>query len=324
MSSTKETVLNTLKKAGWISGQKLAQKAGVSRTAIWKQINSLRKDGYKIKSSSGLGYILQSTPELLPQEIKANLNTHFLGKQIFYYPEISSTQEAARTLVSQGAEEGCVVIAEKQTSGRGRMHRNWYSLPEGISLSIILKPDVSPSCAAQLSLLAGLGIIQAIEICTDLKAVLKWPNDIIISEKKAGGVLAELSAEMDRINFLILGMGLNVNSPHHLIPADIREQTTSLRIESGQTIDRPKLVSSLLCELEKLYTEYNRFGFQPIKDKWKKNNNTLGTWVEVNWPNQIEKGYAQDIDEHGSLILKTQEGKLINVTAGDISVRVNK
>ncbi|MCL0069919.1 biotin--[acetyl-CoA-carboxylase] ligase [Dehalococcoidia bacterium] len=321
----KETILHTLRHGGRISGEELGQALGISRTAVWKHITALRREGYRIESSPGKGYSLVSTPDsLLPEEIKAGLRTNLLGQQIAYHRELTSTQDAAKALAAQEANEGTIVVAETQAAGRGRIGRGWASPPGGVYLSIILRPAIKPSEALRFPLIAGVAVAQAIEQLTGLKPRLKWPNDVILEGRKAGGILSEMSAEMDRINYIVIGMGINVNTERAHFPEEIAGIATSLREECGKEVSRVQLVQEILAQLESLYEDFQISGFEPIRERWKALSNTIGARVSVRGEREQVEGAAIDIDEDGALILRKANGALERVIAGDVLGSLNQ
>ena len=313
----KEAVLQTLRQGDCISGETLAKVLGISRTAIWKCIRSLQREGYQIESFHGKGYRLIGRPDLLlPKEIKAGLRTNLLGQQIAYYQEVSSTQDAAKSLAAQGANEGTIVIAETQTAGRGRIGRDWASPPGGIYLSIILRPAINPSEAIRFPIIAGVAAAQAIEQLTELKPELKWPNDILIRGLKVGGILIDMSAETDRINYIIIGIGINVNTES--LPHEIKGIVTSLKTECGKEVSRVQLAQDILVQLESLYQIFEVSGFETIRKRWKALSNTIGAWVSVRGERERLDGRAMDIDVDGALIVQKADGTLERVISGDI------
>ncbi|MCF8107373.1 MAG: biotin--[acetyl-CoA-carboxylase] ligase [Desulfohalobiaceae bacterium] len=323
LHDTQGMLLDLLKTRSVVSGQALAARAGISRTAVWKMINRLRDEGYSIDSAPGQGYCLQSIPDrLLSREVQSGLQTRLLGRRIVYLPEIESTQTKARELAGNGEPEGCLVIAEKQTQGRGRLQRAWADLPGSIFLTLILRPTTPPQHAAQFPLLAGVALARAVQICLpDLQPQLKWPNDLQLKDKKCAGILAELAAEPERIHYLLLGLGLNVNCPARQLPPDIQDIATSLQMETGESVSRTALVRVLLQELEALYFLYQEQGFEPIRAQWKTWTNTLNKPVRIHRMRQDLEGTALDIDEHGALILQEADGAVRTVSAGDVSLR---
>jgi len=315
----KETILHKLRQGGRISGEELGNALGISRTAVWKYVTALRREGYRIDSSPGKGYSLVSAPDsLLPEEVKVGLRTSVLGQQIAYQREVASTQDAAKALAVQGASEGTAVIAETQTGGRGRMGRAWASPPGGIYLSIILRPDIKPSEALRFPLIVGVAVAEAIEQLTGLKPQLKWPNDIIVAGRKAGGILLEMSAEMDSINYIVIGMGINVNTRRAHFPAEIRGIATSLREEYGKEVSRVRLVQEILAQTESLYQDFRVSGFEHIRERWKALSNTIGARVSISSGGKQVEGEAIDIDGDGALILRKANGALERVIAGDV------
>jgi BirA family biotin operon repressor/biotin-[acetyl-CoA-carboxylase] ligase len=317
-------LLQALREGGHISGEELGRRLKMTRTAIWKRVNRLRRLGYEIASSPRRGYSLVSAPDLLlPEEIEPGLHTKVFGWPIIFYHEINSTQDAAKELARQGAEEGTVVIAETQTQGKGRKGRAWSSAPgQGIQISVILRPRLKPSQSIQIPLVAGVAVAQAIAEVTPLKPRIKWPNDLMVGEKKVGGILTEMNAEIDRIDYVVLGIGLNVNTPQSLFPKEIEEIATSLAEKSGGPVSRVKLLRSFLEEFEELYEKYNTSGFESIREKWKAMSNTIGAWVELS---DVDGGNMEgrilDIDSNGALLLQKRDKSIERVLAGDITLR---
>ena len=318
----KEAILKALRHGGQVSGERLGDEVGISRTAVWKYVTELRSEGYQIDSSPGKGYSLLSAPDsLLPQEIREGLRTRVLGWEIDYHPEVGSTQDVAQSLAIRGAGEGTTVIAEKQSGGKGRIGRKWESLPGSIAISIILRPAIQPLEAPKFTIIAGVAVAEAIEEITSIKPRLKWPNDIIVGGKKAGGILAEMSAEMDRINYIIIGIGINVNAEREFIPAEIQGIATSLKEEGGKEISRVKLVQGILEKLESLYEEFTEGGFEPIRQRWKALSNTIGERVVITGARGKMEGEAVDMDQDGVLIVRKDDGVIERIIAGDVSLR---
>lgn len=318
----KAEILRALHGGNHVSGQRLAQDLAISRTAIWKYVKALRAEGYGIQATPGRGYVLIDSPDiLLPEEILSGLKTRVLGREIAYRRELGSTQDLARSLATNGSAEGTMVIAEKQTSGRGRVGRSWSSLPGGIALSIILRPQISPAEAPKLTIIAGVAVAQAIERSSAIRPRLKWPNDIIASGRKIGGILTEMSAEIDRINHIIIGIGLNVNARRAAFPPEIQGLATSLHEEGGSPVSRVRLVQAILEELEASYETFSRSGFDPLLQRWKEFSNTIGARVSVTGGRETIEGTAVDMDRDGSLIVRKEDGNLERVIAGDVSLR---
>ncbi len=319
----RESILEALQQGGRVSGQELGKRFNVSRTAVWKHVRQLRKKGYEIDASPRLGYsLIKGTDLLLPEEIASGLDTHFMGKRIVYREEVTSTQGVAGELARRGVEEGAVAICERQTQGRGRKGRSWASpAGGGVYLSVILRPDLAPGEASKIALVAGVAVIKAIERLTPLRARIKWPNDIILNGKKVGGILAEMNCEMDRIDYIILGIGVNVNTRRSALPESVGEIATSLAEEGGEHVSRVKFVQYLLAELETLYTRLLLSGFGPIRQEWKALTNTLGSWVSVTGLGEDIVGEAVDIDDDGFLLVKKEDGDIARIVSGDVSLR---
>ncbi|KCZ70289.1 biotin-(acetyl-CoA carboxylase) ligase [Candidatus Methanoperedens nitroreducens] len=312
----KEKILERLITAkGPVSGEILASELEVSRAAIWKHIKALRDEGYMIESSPNIGYSLVSSPDRLsPAGIKAGLKTSIIGKNIQYFNEIESTNTIARE-VAGSVEEGTVIIAESQTGGRGRMGRKWISPEGGIWLSLILKPRIQPLYASRITLLAGVSVAKTIR-SYGLLAGIKWPNDVLINGKKVCGILTEIEAEIDVIDYCIVGIGIDANVDTESFPEEVRESSTSLKKELGHEVDRAGFVQRLIEEFEALYLKFQRDDFSSILDEWRDMSATIGEWVKITTRTRTIYGEAVGVDSEGALILETGEGKLEKIVAG--------
>ena len=280
----KDTLLAVLKEnAGtYVSGEELSRKLGVSRTAIWKHIGSLRDQGYGVQSSPRLGYKLVSVPDLLlPAEIREGLHTVLLGKQIHYRAEIDSTNRLAKQLAIDGEPEGSVILAEQQRTGRGRMGREWSSPAGGIWMSVILRPKLAPYQVQAFTLVAAVAAVEATIHTTGVTPGIKWPNDLLLGKKKVAGILTEVSAEMERVNYLVLGVGLNANISGTLFHGQLLGEATSLFAETGISVERTRWVQSFLETLEHYYFLASQDGFARVFDSWRRYSVTLGQWVTV-------------------------------------------
>ena len=315
-------ILKYLREKEYVSGEVLAKKLGISRVAVWKQIQKLKDMGYKIISDQNLGYCLISRPDLLlPQEIQRGLSTKYVGKEIFYFPELKSTNIIAKEKTlhrAEGINEGTLIIAERQSAGKGRLGRKWFSPAGGIWLSIILYPQLSPSYISRITLMTAVAVVKAIKICTQIESQIKWPNDILINEKKVCGILTEMSAELDIINWVVVGIGINANIDHQDFPEDIQKNTISLKEILGKKVLRVKLVQTFLQEFEKYYESLKRREFSSILKEWKLYSHTLGKKIRVDMGERIITGEAMDINEEGALILKKGDGELIKIISGTI------
>lgn len=247
--------------------------------------------------------------------IQSRLNTKFVGRQLHYYASLTSTMEAAKKVAGEEVAEGTVVIADEQTSGRGRLGRAWLSPKGSLAMSIILKPSVSS--LPQLVMIASLAVVRAIRKVAGLEAQIKWPNDVLIKEKKVCGILIESEVKGDRVNFAIIGIGVNVNIDPSAF-AEISPLATSLSHELGKEVSKAELAGALLCELERLYLEAQAGA--PIHREWKAHMNTLGRWIQVRAGESVERGKAETVTEHGNLILRRADGSLAEIIVGDVTV----
>jgi BirA family transcriptional regulator, biotin operon repressor / biotin---[acetyl-CoA-carboxylase] ligase len=324
MSEMRELILKNLQQEGHISGELLGKRLKISRTAVWKHINEIRKLGYEIQSSPKTGYTFKKSPDLLlPGEIKRGLNTQIMGKPVMHYNTVSSTQDIAAEMARRGAIEGTLVISETQEKGRGRKGRSWVSLPQGgIYLSLILRPNLMPSQVVQIPLIAGVALTKAIRETVSLQPMIKWPNDIVIGKKKVGGILTEMSSEIDGVNYVVLGIGLNVNMPTSLFDENISDIATSLIDECGKNTSRVKLVQNFLCEFELLYKKFLKDGFTSVRDEWKELNKTIGSRVMITGGITDIEGEAIDIDNDGFLLVRKKNGNINRIISGDVSLRI--
>ncbi len=315
----KDAVLKSLKQARVVSGETLATELGISRTAVWKHVNQLRREGYRISSSPRRGYALDSVPDsLLAAKIAEHLQTRVLGREIVTCKEVQSTQDHAKTLALQGSPDGTIVVAETQSGGRGRFGRSWASPPGGLYVSIILRPSITLAEVTRIPLVAAVALVRAIQRHTPTELRLKWPNDVLIQNRKAAGILAEMSAEVDRLDWMILGIGVNVAITSAALPPDIRQTSTSLATGSTRTVQRVQLLRDILYELEGALEMLQTEGFEPIRKQWKDQSDMLGKHVMVAGKRQPIKGKAVDIDGYGALILECAGGIRQRITSGDV------
>jgi len=318
----KNDVLSILKsnKGKYTSGQDLCYKLNVSRTAVWKCINELKSDGYIIDSKHKSGYILMEEPDIINYtEISPNLKTDFIGRNYLYFDTISSTNDYAKEIASD-SPDGTTIVAEEQTSGRGRMGRLWVSYKkQGIWMSIILKPDIAPNDAVKLTQVAAVSLVDAIKETANLTSYIKWPNDIIVNGKKVCGILTEMNGEIDKINFIVVGIGVNANVVS--FPVDLQNKATSLFIEASEKIDRKLLTASILNNFEKYYRTFLNEGFFNIRNLCKEYSLTLEKDVKVIMNNKEYVGRAIDIDNDGNLIIMFKNGEKKAITSGEVSIR---
>lgn len=302
----------------FLSGEQISLDLNISRSAVWKYIEKLRISGYEFDAVPHLGYRLRKIPDrLYPQEIRFALKTLTFGKEVIYYDNIDSTNTVAYDLAKKGSPEGLVVIAEGQTKGKGRLSREWVSPKQkGIYMSVILRPDMTPFQAPKITLLAAVSTALGIREDIGAPALIKWPNDILINQKKIGGILTEMEAEQDSVNFLILGIGINVNTRHSELP----KGASSIYEEIGSRVSRIGLAKAILEKLDENYELFKKEGFSPIKKEWRNLSATLGRRVRVTCMHESIEGEAVDIDSDGALKIRLDNGFYERVLAGDLLV----
>lgn len=318
----KDRVLAFLKeKNEYCSGEEISNQIGVTRAAIWKAIKKLQADGYEIQSSTKKGYKLLVSPNIVtPNEVKEHLKTEYLGQNIHYEEKIGSTNDKAKELANLGAEEGFLVIADQQTGGKGRLGRRWESPARaGIWMSLILRPNILPQQASQITLIAGLCMCETLQGITGLKASIKWPNDIVISGKKVCGILTEMSAEMDGIKYIILGIGVNVNMTE--FPEEL-PYASSLALESGIEYSRKAIIDDFLERFEKEYNEYKQIPYlDTIRDRYEKNCITVHKQVKLIKKSEEVVAEVIGITEDGGLKVRHVDGTIEAIVSGEVSVR---
>lgn len=314
-------ILRALHEGGPLAGAELSARLGVTRAAVWARIEELRRLGYEIEASPHAGYRLLRTPDLLhADDLRARLPPGVLiGRDIQVFQETGSTNDVLDRLARDGVAEGVVVFAEKQTQGRGRLGRRWIS-PSGKGLwcSVLLRPDLRPAAATQLTIAAAVALHRAVLAVTGLSAEIKWPNDLLLGGRKCAGILTELSAEPDRVRHVILGLGVDVNLTATDLPRDLRETATSLRVALGRPVDRPELAARLLTELEAAYAALRGGGFEALADAWEEACVTLGRQVVVDLGTRRLEGRAEALDPEGALLVRTEHGHLERVVGGDV------
>lgn len=321
MNPIRRDLLNQLldSRDEYVSGEELSERLQVSRTAIWKHIEELRKEGYQIEAVRRQGYKLISVPtKLISSTIQPYLETVSFGQKLYVYEQVDSTQAIAHKLAREGAPSGTLVIADQQTAGKGRLGRSWFSPPgTGIWMSLILRPDIPLSSTPQLTLLTAVALAQVFKNYS-AGVGIKWPNDLLINGKKVAGILTELNAETDRINYIIIGIGINVNQESDYFPAELESKATSLRIETGQVMPRNKLIIEIIHQWEKLYLLYLEQGFEPVKALWESHAVSLGREIIARTLQGNIKGYAEGITPDGVLLLRDEQGDLHKIYSADI------
>ena len=324
--TTDARILTALRRSstGFVSGAELSQHLGITRAAIWARIEELRSLGYDIAASPHQGYQLLGVPDVLHADDLLSLvqDNKIVGRDIRVFEETNSTNDVAEKLARDGVKEGVVVFAESQTRGRGRLGRRWISPPrKGLWFSVLLRPDLRPQAATQLTVAAATALRRAIRDQTGLTPEIKWPNDILIKGRKVAGVLTELSAELDRVKHLILGIGVDVNLAVSEFPADLRKVATSLKIETGRHVQRAALAARILSELDRDYQRIRDHRFQEIVDEWEQHCATLGRRVSIQIGERSLQGHAEALDEDGALLLRTQHGRLERIIGGDVTLQ---
>jgi BirA family biotin operon repressor/biotin-[acetyl-CoA-carboxylase] ligase len=304
----------------FLSGEEMSRQLGVTRTAIWKRVGTLRNSGYNIEASRRLGYRLLQSPDLLsPAEVRPFLRTRWIGKTIHYFRTVDSTNAQAYQLALRGAGEGEIVVAESQEKGRGRLGRRWFSPPfRNLYLSVILRPKIPPHQASLITLMAAVATAEAIEKTSGLHPMMKWPNDLLMSGRKLAGLLNEIHSETDRVHFVILGIGVNLNTDERGFSKEIRDIATSLKRETGKAVSRKVFLQHLLQTLEKWYDVFNKQGGFPILQAWRNWAQIEGKQVKITSFGESLTGKAVDVDSDGALILETAKGQRKRIVAGDV------
>ncbi|HEY3368570.1 MAG TPA: biotin--[acetyl-CoA-carboxylase] ligase [Symbiobacteriaceae bacterium] len=327
-----EAILAVLKDAKdqWISGAELSRRLGVSRTAVWKHMESLRASGYVLEAHQRRGYRLVSAPDAVtPGELLPGLTTERFGRQIEYREAVPSTNDLAKELARAGAPEGFLVITDEQTAGRGRLGRSWTT-PGGtaLAMSLVLRPTLPPHHAPRITLTAAVAVAEAVREVTGLPAGIKWPNDVQIGGRKLCGILTEMESEMlSQVTFVVLGVGLNVNVPREAMPEAFRESATSLLLETGAPVPRAPLARAVLVRLEAAYEELQAGRFPALLDRWRGLSVTLGRPVRIFsvTGEPFLDGVAEDVDADGALLVRSADGAgvpgLHRVLAGEVSLR---
>ena len=318
----REKVIKAILDSGenFMSGEQLSKKLGISRTAVWKHINALREEGYNIESVNKKGYRLAEKPDdiLSSENIAYNLPTEFIGKKVIHLDTVGSTNDYAKEIGNK-VSGGTLIISEQQTKGKGRLGRVWKSKSgDGIWMSLIIKPKIEPYKTPFLTLVAGASVVKALSNL-GVEASIKWPNDIIVHNKKICGILTELSAEMERVNYVVIGIGINIKTID--FPDEIKEKATSLYKE-GYKLSRVDIVRQFCIEFEKLYKGYILDGNkQDTLELCRKYSAIIGKQVYVIKNNKRELVKCIDINENGNLIVKEKNGEIQEIMSGEVSIR---
>lgn len=305
------------KKDEYIPVEEMESTLGITQTEIDEKIQKLIAEGYKIDAKQS-EYRLTGAPNLLlPYEIKKNLNTEFLGKNIHFFKEVNSTNDVARKLANEGAEEGTIVIAESQRSGKGRRGKKWISPSGGVWMTIILRPDIEPTKAPQLTLVTGVAVAETLNQECGLNIGIKWPNDILIGDKKVCGILTEVKTKNGKVDYVVVGIGIDLNMDISNFPPELQGGATSLKEELDREIRSVELVQRFLLHFEYYYKQFTEGNFRSILNEWRKLSSTIGTYVELHKKGRNVYGEAVGINKDGKLILELDDGSLKKIISGE-------
>lgn len=317
---SRPAVLAALEGGAWRSGAELAGRLGITRAAVWKQVARLRAQGYEIEAAPGRGYRLLASPDrLLPAVIERHAGRPWPGFRVVHREVVDSTNRLAADLARRGAPEGTAVVAEAQTAGRGRLGRSWASpRARNLYLSLVLRPPLAPSAAPQIALAAALSVVRAIAAEGAGGAEIKWPNDVLLGGAKVAGILAELEAEAERLRFVVLGVGVNLNAREADFPAELRGRATSLLETTGRRVDRARFTGRLLGFLARDYGVFLRGGFAALRPEYERFHGLRGRRVEVRG-GVAAAGKVRGVDDDGALLLEGPAG-LVRILAGEVTL----
>lgn len=319
----KTELLKILREAKeYVSGQQLCEHFGVSRTAVWKMINQLKEEGYEIEAVKNRGYRIREIPDVMTaEEIVSRLKTTWMGQPCLYLEQVDSTNNYAKKIAEEGASSGTLVVAREQTAGRGRRGRSWTASEDvNVMMTLLLRPKIRPEHASRLTLLMAMAVVNGIREVTGLDARIKWPNDVVVDGKKVCGILTEMNTEIDYINYVVIGAGINVNQ--QTFPEELQETATSLSKALGRKVFRSELTAAVLEALEGFYEVFLRT--QDLTELYKAYNAVCvncGQQVRVLEPGNAYTGTAEGINPKGELLVRRDDGKLVEIYAGEVSVR---
>jgi BirA family biotin operon repressor/biotin-[acetyl-CoA-carboxylase] ligase len=323
--TTDAQLLAALRQAGdgFATGAELSRQLGLSGAVVTGRIRELRKLGYEIEASPHLGFRLVASPDALhADDLLARLpKKRVVGRDIRVFQETTSTNDIAEKLAHDGVKEGAVVFAESQTKGRGRLGRKWVSpAKKGLWFSVLLRPQLRPAEATQLTVAAATALARAIQAQTELSPDIKWPNDLLLRGRKIAGILTEMSAEVDRVRYIIIGIGLDVNQAASDFPAEVRKLATSLKLEYGEAVDRAELAAAILLELDSDYARICAGEFAAVADEWESRCTTIGQNVAILVGDRRVRGRAESLDDAGALLVRTEHGRIERIIGGDVTV----
>lgn len=319
----KTEVLRMLKESDdYLSGQELCEKFAVSRTAVWKVMKQLETEGYEIEAVRNKGYRLKMAGDMLSRmELMSSMQTEWAGREVLYFDETDSTNTEIKKAAEANAVHGTLAVADYQSLGKGRRGRSWTS-PHGVGIwmSLLLRPKLHPSCASMLTLVAALAVADGIKEVCGLEAKIKWPNDIVVNGKKVCGILTEMSTELECINYVVVGIGINANTSE--FPEDIRDIATSLLLETGNRVSRSRIISAVMKAMERYYDLF--LAHQDMSGLLETYNGMLANKdnvVRVLAPSNEYVGTSEGINAEGELLVRMEDGELRTVISGEVSVR---
>lgn len=292
----------------FVSGQEIGRRLGTSRAAVWKQVQGLRRRGFGIEGARGAGYRLLGRPDRIDeQELFSRLSRRDFWKSFVFFPVTDSTNLRAAELAAKGASHATVVCADMQTSGRGRMGRKWES-PPGVNLylSLLLRPPTDPQHAPRLTLVTAIALAAAVEELSGLRAALKWPNDLFLGGRKAAGILAEMSADPDRLRHVVIGVGLNVNAERSCFPGALAEKATSMRILAGKPFRRVEVLARFLDAFAECYEAFLSGGFRALLPEWRRRDLLAGKTALLRRREEEVRGKVLGVDESGMLLFRRE------------------
>ena len=310
------------KRGQGVSEESLTQALPVSRAAIRNQMKRPREPGCDRRSTTKKEHCFRCSMDRLPVgEIPRDLGTRVFGKgPIHYFQDVDSTNVKAKALAAKGAPEGTLVVAEKQRRGKGTRGKTWLSPNGGIYLSLIARPAIAPSEAPGITLMTSVAVADAILSLADISVAIKWPNDILIGGRKLAGILTEMSTRMDSVDYIVVGLGVNVNMAAEDFPVSLRGQATSLLVETGAPSSRVRLVRAFLEHFEKCYDQLSNEGFDPILRRWRTLTNVFGRRVRIEAMGNACSGEVVDVDSDGALIIQDRSGRFQRVLSGDLCI----
>lgn len=307
-------ILELLKQSeDFISGEEIGERLNISRAAVWKNIAKLKEEGYEIESVSNKGYRLINSD--------STLNAYEIGlDNCVFLPEVDSTNLEAKRIAQKPFEDKLLIACGIQTAGRGRLGRAWEDKGENVCMSYLFKPDITPVEAPQLTLVSGLALAEALNELTGLEIGIKWPNDLILNGRKLSGTLTEMSAEIDHINYVVVGIGINVNQA--IFEGELKDKATSLAIALGHSISRSSVIRACAGKIFAYYDKFCEYGFTVFMDDYNKKCINLGRAVKAIYKTRSRTGTAKGVDENGGLIILGEDGKEFTVTSGEVSLRL--